>query len=242
MPADLPFTVSATTADIDHGELVTAFLQSPESTGLVVPSPQSSSIGGSTTVRRTGKGAWTFSLPHLDAAGPQTFVATALGGAAAVCRVASSKTVSGGAVQEVSVRCRGPLGKGPVDTKVQLAYARDNNALGASDVSTAYAFVARSTAPVRLLPSTAVRNVVGGRVHDVLVTRSGAGRYRVDLRGQAGGARQTAAITPVGSTASCSVTSSTSGPRSSQLLDVACESPFGVLVDSAFHLQYTNGL
>jgi hypothetical protein len=238
----------------------------PPGVGLnVVPDLQETTIQGvhqdpaapgavPTLIAHTGTGTYTFETMPLPGSGPTTTQVTALlppSGAtaaqrAAVCAVKGIDTIDSarpgvGLVKRIAVRCRGPVGAGPVDLPLALSFARGVSTLGSATLNTGLVHAPKTTAAsTTLTPDRALNRVFGASGGPVTMLRSSTGHYEVRLPGQQTRDRETYAVTAQGTTADCQVTRSFQDVAlGAQRLFVSCSSaPALGPIDTAFDLSY----
>ncbi len=249
-PADRRFTLDYNAHGTTHGALVSASTTSaPVSSDWHVAAPQEG--GGTTrvTYSHTAPGQYTFDLPYLSGAAPESFAVTALAPLAqadtgevpdVVCGTTARTLAAGdaGPVRRVWVSCRDAVSglPAPAATRVNISYVRGVNLAGASGVKEAYFTAPRTVGntPV-VLDDEAVHNPVAGAV---TLQRNAVGSYTVDIANQQSDVGYASVVaTANGSAALCSA----SVPDQSRPghVSVNCRDSAG-FTDTGFQLHFVS--
>jgi hypothetical protein len=200
--------------------------------------------------QRTGIGQYSLELPRTTGDGPVITQVSAVnndqpGQGAVTCAIVSSKDgksvrPGAGKVRKIQVGCRGPLSTGPKDVALDITYARDVNAFGNFFLVAANVDAPLTTAASTVLPQSQGLELLGRATpNPVTLVRTGVGRYEVDLPGMAPLTAVDAAVTAVGGTASCAVTSTLALADRTEVVRIVCTSNAIQPVDSAFQLFFT---
>ncbi|MGQ4365440.1 hypothetical protein [Streptomyces sp. SAS_272] len=195
-PANRRFTLAYNAHGTARGALVNASTTSaPVSANWHLAAPQEGGGTARVTYNHPAPGRYTFDLPQLSAAGPESFAVTALAPLAqadtgdvpdVVCGTTARRLVAGdaGPVRRVWVSCRDAVSglPAPAATRVNISYAQGVNLTGASGVKEAYFTSPRTvTNTPMVLGDEVVHNPGEGAV---ILQRNATGRYTVDIANQ----------------------------------------------------------
>jgi hypothetical protein len=213
----------------------------PTNTSSYTPSTtfQYNNSGGHATVKRTGTGRYTVTIPQAGAPSAGSVKVSAVGTGSGWCKVVGWFPNAGATAQQVNVACNSSSGSAS-DQKFSLVFVNNMNLIGDNRSADAYVWADQPTA-ASYTPNTLYQHdTTIASSGTITISRAGVGVYDVLLpfqdQGWDGGH---VAVTAYGSgTERCQINfwGGASGGRTAEIL---CFTNSGSPVDTLFVMEYT---